>query len=115
MTFDLGRSAQRHLAAEAEDPGACTLDAEALPVRLEEWRAMLDRATSRAAGPDGTVRVEFAPDMPLRDLADLVEAEQRCCAFFSFTITVDHRGVGLEIGAPEGAQQAVTALFGAVP
>ncbi len=45
-------------------------------------------------------------------LADLVASEQRCCAFFCFAIAVDHRGVGLEIEAPAGADRLVTDLLG---
>jgi hypothetical protein len=49
----------------------------------------------------------------LPELARLVAAEQACCAFLSFRITVDQRGVGLEVRAPAGADEIVTALFGA--
>jgi len=34
-------------------------------------------------------------------------------AFFSFAVTVDQRGVGLEVRAPDGADEIVTSLFGA--
>ena len=36
------------------------------------------------------------------DPARLVAAEQACCPFFSFALTVDARGVGLEVSAPGG-------------
>jgi hypothetical protein len=56
--------------------------------------------------------VEFAGDVPIADLARLAAAEQKCCRFFSFDLTVDDRGVGLEVRAPDGAEDLVAALFG---
>jgi hypothetical protein len=47
------------------------------------------------------------------ELARLVAAEQHCCAFISFAITVDQRGVALEVRAPDGADRIVTTLFAA--
>ncbi|MEO7571542.1 MAG: MerR family transcriptional regulator [Acidimicrobiales bacterium] len=99
-------------AKPTESPIACTLDRDAMPDRLAEWQTLLDQATSRERGPNGALRVGFAADLPLGELARLVTAEQGCCSFFSFTITVDQRGVGLEVGAPEGADDIVAALFG---
>jgi hypothetical protein len=58
------------------------------------------------------VRLEFDAGMAVEDLVRLVAAEQQCCAFFSFTITVDADGVALEVQAPDGATDMVTALFG---
>jgi hypothetical protein len=40
-------------------------------------------------------------------------AEQSCCSFFSFALTVDDRGVALEVRAPQDAAELVTAVFGA--
>ncbi len=50
--------------------------------------------------------------MDLPELARLVAAEQRCCAFFAFAITVDARGMALEVRAPEGAGAVIASLFG---
>lgn len=91
---------------------ACTLEADAVPDRLADWRAILGQARARTATADGGVRVELAPDIDVGELARLVVAEQRCCAFFSFAITADARGIGLEVSAPEGADEIVTSLFG---
>lgn len=100
------------LTAKPDVPIACTLDAGAMPARLTEWRAVLDRARARISGADGSLRVEFADDLALSELAALVAAEQQCCAFFSFAITVDHRGVALEVRAPDGADDIVASMFG---
>ena len=55
----------------------------------------------------------FSPLAPTGTLMRLVTAEQTCCRFFEFAITVDGRGLALEIRAPAAGQAAVRALFGA--
>lgn len=99
----------------APPPGvaiACSLDAGALSERLVDWHAVLAQAQSRLAIDDGGVRVEFGDDVDLGELAVLVAAEQRCCPFFAFALTVDHRGRALEVRAPDDAAGIVTELFG---
>ncbi|HEY7946348.1 MAG TPA: MerR family transcriptional regulator [Acidimicrobiales bacterium] len=96
----------------SDPPLACTLGSDQIPDRLARWQAMGDHATSRTTTPDGAVRWEFHDPGVLDELGRLTVAEQGCCAFFSFTITVDTRGVGLEVRAPEAAADQVTALFG---
>ena len=49
--------------------------------------------------------------MPVAEVARLATEEQRCCRFFSFGLTIDERGVGLEVRVPEGAAEVVAALF----
>ena len=93
-------------------PIACTLDAGATGDRVHAWDGVLGDATTRTTRPDGTLRIDFGPHVRLGDLVELVAAEQRCCAFFSFAVTVDGRGVGLEITAPPGAEEMVDTLFG---
>ncbi len=60
------------------------------------------------------MRIEFGHDVDVSELARLIEAEQHCCAFFSFAITVDHRGVAMEVRAPGDAASIVAELFGQV-
>lgn len=95
---------------------ACTLTADDVPARLEAWAAALDRVTARTAvdrtGADTTLRLSFADGVEVAALAGLVAAEQRCCSFFRFAITVDERGVGLEVGAPADAASITAGLFG---
>ncbi len=94
-----------------EVPIACTLEAGAMTDRLAVWSTALDHATARTPLADG-VRVEFDAELDTAELARLVAVEQQCCAFFSFALTVDQRGVGLEVSAPEDAAAIVTTLFG---
>lgn len=91
---------------------ACTLDADAMPGRLDDWRALLSHAVDRSRTDNGTRRVVFDDRIDIAQLACVVAAEQRCCAFFAFAITIDHRGVALEVDAPRDADEIVTALFG---
>jgi DNA-binding transcriptional MerR regulator len=91
---------------------ACTLEPGAMPDRLADWERVLDHVRTRIATPDGGLRVELSDDVDLGALARLVAAEQRCCSFFAFAITIDHRGTGLEVRAPEAAAGIVTDLFG---
>jgi MerR family transcriptional regulator, copper efflux regulator len=101
------------LAANSDEPPiACALDATAMPDRLAAWGSILDHARSRTARGDGALRVELDDDVSVTELAELVAAEQRCCAFFSFAITIDDRGVALEVSAPSGAEDVVASLFG---
>jgi hypothetical protein len=92
-------------------PIACTLGAEDLATRLDDWNAALASVTDRVA-IDGGVRLGFGPEVDVADLARLVVAEQSCCAFFRFTVTVDERGIALEVTAPLDAATVLTSLFG---
>jgi hypothetical protein len=95
-------------------PIACTLEGglPAMEARISEWRAVLAHASSRHATAAGALRLQFDGDVPIGELARLAAAEQACCRFFDFAITVDERGVGLEVRAPEGAEDLVRSLFG---
>jgi DNA-binding transcriptional MerR regulator len=95
------------------EPIACTLDARSMPARLAEWKGLLAHATSRSTAPGAALRIEFDRTVAVDELARLVAAEQQCCTFFSFAITVDTRGVALELDGPADATELVTALFGA--
>jgi hypothetical protein len=96
-----------------EPPIACTLGAESLRGRLEDWQSLLTHAADRRE-IDGGVRVEFEAGVPTDELMRLVAAEQDCCQFFRFAITVDTRGIALEVTAPADARSIVESLFGAV-
>jgi MerR family transcriptional regulator, copper efflux regulator len=92
-------------------PIACTLGADSMGERLDRWETLLAR-TERRAAIDGGVRLEFAAGLSIGELAELTAAEQDCCRFFSFAVTIDGRGIGLEVRAPRDALPMVHALFG---
>lgn len=110
-----GRESVPVVLGERDGPAvACTLPADQVPGRTQGWQRLLEHATGRAPLPDGAgVRVVFDPAVPLDELSRLALAEQGCCAFFAFAITVDDRGVALEVRAPTEAADVVTAVFGA--
>lgn len=79
-------------ATTAAAPIACTLDSEAMGVRMAEF-AQLFRASlvGREPTPDG-IRFRFAAGPGVEDqIRDLARREQTCCSFFNFAIGVhDH-------------------------
>jgi len=92
---------------------ACSLDDAEIPARVRDWRELLSSVTDRQPLPDSTgIRLVLDPGVAPDQLLGLTMAEQGCCTFFSFTITVDRRGLALEVLAPEGAADVVTRLFG---
>ena len=91
----------------------CTLPAGEMPDRMEDWQTVLAHATHRERTPDGGLRLSLGDEVPLDELARLAAAEQGCCTFLAFAITVDHRGIALEVRAPDDAAGIVTAVFGA--
>ncbi|CAN5654392.1 hypothetical protein BH24ACT4_BH24ACT4_06000 [soil metagenome] len=90
----------------------CDLDLDARPARLDEWRGRLAQVTDRSP-IDGGTRLTLGPDADLAEAARLMAAEQGCCSFFAFALTVDDRGTALEVRAPADAFDAVDLLLGA--
>jgi DNA-binding transcriptional MerR regulator len=84
------------------EPLGCTLEAADLPGRLQEWRDMAAHVIARTP-IDGGIRLELHHSTPLGDLAALMAAEQSCCSFFAFALTVDSRGAALEVRGPAEA------------
>ena len=93
-----------------EIPIACTLEPGAMPHRLAEWASILDHATRRTA-IEGGLRIELAPGVDFGDLGRLIGAEQHCCAFLRFSLSVDADGTVLEVRTPDLAAGIVAELF----
>ena len=91
---------------------ACTLAAGSMKGRIAEWNSLLTHVHRRER-IDGGVRSVFATSVPHEELIRLVAAEQDCCQFFQFAITVDTRGIALEVRAPVNAISVIEAMFGA--
>jgi MerR family copper efflux transcriptional regulator len=102
-----------------EAPIACTLAAGEMSSRLEEWQALLEdkgdrlRGVTARHGLDDGLRLEFAADTDVTEIARLAAAEQSCCRFFHFAVVIDSRGIALEVHAPPDGLPVLTALFGA--
>jgi len=95
----------------AEPPIVCTLAAADMASRLDAWRAALASVVGRTAIVDG-VRLTLALGTPLAPLVELAVAERECCMFFRFAVTVDGRGVALEVTAPAEAKDLIDTLVG---
>lgn len=93
-------------------PIACSLSRGDVASQAREWDDLLQAVVARHAVAGG-LRIEFAPATDEVELARLMRAEQRCCPFFSFALTIDARGLGLEVTAPDDGQDVLVALFGA--
>ncbi|MDQ3689395.1 MAG: MerR family transcriptional regulator [Chloroflexota bacterium] len=91
---------------------SCTLDAARVRERLAESRDMRTRAT-RVETIKGGARLVFDRAVAMGPIADLVERESDCCAFYSFTLAAGGMTRELEITAPDNAQPAVWTLLGA--
>lgn len=96
----------------SDPPVACTLPPGDVTDRLADWQAVLEHVRARTRLVDGSLRVELDEQIALDELTRLVAAEQRCCEFFAFSITIDARGIALEVRAPDGATEIVASLFG---
>ena len=81
---------------------------------MDDWTRALADVTDRT-GIDGGLRLQLSVGSDLADLARLIVAEQGCCAFYRFALTVDERGIALEVTAPEDAATVLASLFGEDP
>lgn len=98
-------------ATPGEPAIACTLSAGSIKGRIADWNALLTHVDRRER-IDGGVRSMFTATVPIAELMRLVAAEQDCCQFFRFAITVDTRGIALEVRAPDDAISIVESMFG---
>lgn len=118
-----GGSGADPCAGGCEPAIACTLDADRMGARIEDWSALLTGAGAGAGGGpagvvarttvEGGIRLEFGPGADVAEIARLAAAEQDCCRFFGFALSIDARGVALDVRAPVEAAELVTAVFGA--
>ena len=90
---------------------SCTLNAPQLRARLGAWRGLRDRAMAVESVPGG-VRLVLSTDEPMSDVVDLVVSESECCAFYTFTVSVEGPERRLEVSAGPGGEPAVHALLG---
>lgn len=88
----------------------CSLGGRQMEERIARWRRLLGSASGRVEAPSG-VRFTFDSSTVLAELAGLVAAEQACCPFLSFAITVDAAGVTFEVAAPPDDAAMVAKVF----
>jgi DNA-binding transcriptional MerR regulator len=92
-------------------PITCALGPADMITRVEEWRRLVGDAIGREA-IDGGVRLLYASRTDLGPIATLVAAEQQCCSFFTFCISVTSGGVTLDVTAPSEARPMIDELIG---
>ncbi|TQM84487.1 hypothetical protein FHX81_6933 [Saccharothrix saharensis] len=90
-------------------PIACTLTGDEKAKRVDEWRALLDGA--RPEGITNGLRWRLSTARA-GAAAELAAAEQRCCAFFDFTLRLTEGELVLEAYAPEDAAELFLDVFG---
>lgn len=92
---------------------ACTLSGAEQTGRADEWQRLLASATGRSQITNG-VQLEFPSDPDVvAAVARLAAAEQKCCAFFDFTLQLTASTLVLTVRAPEAADALMAELFGA--
>jgi hypothetical protein len=96
-------------------PLACRLDGAELIDRIEAWREVAQRATSRGVEDDRVVAV-YPNDAHLLDrLRELIAAEAECCSFLNFSLEQTPDAILTELRLPEGLPDSmrtrVLALF----
>jgi DNA-binding transcriptional MerR regulator len=90
---------------------ACTLTGSDMPQRLQDWADLVSAATARETIPAGE-RLEFPSTSALAArIGELCALEQACCPFFTFALTFTSDRITLQVSAPAGAAELVTALL----
>lgn len=92
-------------------PIVCTLSGGEMSQRIDDWQNLLAHVARREP-LDGGIRMVFGPGAPVSEIARLAAAENECCTFFSFVLTIDQRGTALEVTAPPDGVEVLTAAFG---
>lgn len=96
---------------------SCNLSPEALPLRLEQWRAALTgvAAVDRTSQAAGRIVLDLGPSVDLGEVARLCALEVGCCSFFAFSLTVAAGERALIITVPVGAASALAELLQVLP
>ncbi|CAM3554579.1 MerR family transcriptional regulator [Isoptericola cucumis] len=96
------------IATAPRTPVACTLEGEDYGTRVSDWRDLLGGAPR--ADVAGGVRVTL-PTSELGRAATLAQAEQSCCAFYTFRIDLHGLTFDLTITAPPEARPMLDDLL----
>jgi hypothetical protein len=98
-------------------PIACTLTAEELPDRIDEWRTFMASSVVDTERPAGTrLRLRLEPsERTLVRAADLAQRERACCGFFDFSIDVQTDALWLVVRVPDEAAGILDDFAGLAP
>jgi len=61
--------------------------------------------------PDG-YRVSLSGEMDQSQIEELIDFEERCCPFLTFTLAIETDGTTLDIVGPPGTKEFLTSTFG---
>jgi hypothetical protein len=97
-------------------PLSCRLDGPDFVDRIEAWREVVARATTRRV-EDGRVVAVYPNDAQLlARLRELIAAEAECCSFLHFSLEETPDAILTELRLPEelpdSTRTSVVALFG---
>ncbi len=92
-------------------PIACTLTADDLPTRVNEWKSFVrDWVLDREEG-SLSARLRLAPgDEALVAAVSLAQREKECCAFFEFAVAIEADTRWLCVSVPEGAESTLASF-----
>lgn len=97
-------------------PIACTLTADQLPDRVEEWRSFLGSRVTAVERGAASARLQLAAgDDVLAAAADLAQREKQCCAFFDFAIALEGQHRWLAVSVPDDAAPVLDELLTLLP
>jgi hypothetical protein len=89
-------------------PIACTLDAESVADRTDEWRQFIASSVMAVETGDTTIGLVLRDsDAALVAAASLGAREKACCAFFDVDIEIQPERRTLRLSVPAGAEEAL--------
>ena len=90
---------------------ACSLNAEGLENRVEEWRSFVASSVRAVECNDTSVRLALEPtEAALLRATSLGQREKACCAFFTVSIDLEADVRTLTLRVPEGAEEVLAAF-----
>jgi hypothetical protein len=92
-------------------PIACTLGAESMADRVDEWRNLVASFVVSIEARPRTVRLVLRDsDAALVAASSLGQREKQCCAFFDLSIELEAERRSLVLRVPVGAEDALSAF-----
>jgi hypothetical protein len=88
-------------------PLACSLNDDEFLDRVEAWREVVQRATSRGVEGDRVVAVYPNDAQLLGRLRELIAAEAECCAFLRFSLEETPDAILTDLRLPEELPDSV--------
>jgi hypothetical protein len=92
-------------------PIACTLTANELPGRVDEWRALVRDWVVETRREPGSARLRLDPsEQALVAAVALAQREKECCAFFEFSLSIESEARWLCVTVPDDADATLDAF-----